>query len=93
MTAVEHDKTDGKVIAYVDYQIVDSFGHLSELGQYCWVNECWVHKDFRKRKILNWFVEREHLKWPTVKWLYYKRRKYGDRIRQYDIMEFYTKEK
>jgi|TARA_Y100000310_G_scaffold315318_1_gene365709 hypothetical protein len=84
---------DGFVHAYVDYQIVDNKGVPKQDGEYCWVNNVWAHKTMRRRDILKSFVEREHAKYPTVKWIYWMRTKHDDRMSIYDIKRLYKKEK
>ena len=90
MIAVKQDE-DNKVVAYVDYYIVDKFGYPCEVGQYCYVKKCWVHESIRYEYTLKNFVEEEHIKFPTVKWIYYEREKYNKRMSIYDITRFYTK--
>lgn len=90
MLLLRKDKED-KVIAYVEYTIVDKYGHPCEVGQYCWVRDIWVHRSIRHQFTLKDFVEEGHEKFPTVRWLYYKRGKYNDRMSIYDITRFYNK--
>ncbi len=92
MVTVCHNDSTGFVNAYVDYDIVDSLGVQDENGKYCFVREVWVHKTVQKRRMLQGFVMNEHKKFPQVKWLYFLRRKYKDRMSCHDIKKFYKRE-
>ncbi len=92
MIAVYKNK-DGFVNAYVDYQIVDDRGFPDKEGLYCWINNVWVHKTVRQGDTLKRFIEEEHSKFLSVKWIYWKRSKYNDRMSIYDITKLYKKEK
>lgn len=93
MVAVKHDKRD-KVIAYVDYEIVDKQGKWDRYGEYCWVRHLWIHKSVKNKYTLKDFVETEHRKFPTVRWIYYQKEK-GESKRTYihSIVKFYRKER
>lgn len=92
MLALQHDK-EGRVVAYVEYLIVDKDGSINDQGEYCYCKNAWVHKSVERGKLLKEFVMEEHMKWLQVKWLYFKRSKYNYRLRMYDIKKFYLKEK
>ena len=91
MIIVKHD-SDNKVVAYVDYTIVDNTGKQLKLGQYCFVRFVWIHKSVNRKGIPKEFIKEGHKKNPTVKWLYFKRKKYSYRMSIYDINKCYKKE-
>ncbi len=82
---VVHQNKDGFVDAYVDYQIVNELGKNDKDGIYCWVNEAWVHPTIRFKGFLKYFVRKRYKFHPQVKWIYWTRRKYGERMSMYDI--------
>lgn len=88
MIVTKKDK-QGKIIAYAEYLVVDSFGHQCGWGQYVWVNDAWVHKDYKNSNILKEFVKKEHAKLPWVKYIYWHRGKYSDRMSCYKIRRLY----
>lgn len=91
MISVLHD-TDNKVIAYVDFEIVDKNGNWSNNGEYCFVRYLFIHESIKDKYALKDFVMKEHSKFPSVKWLYYQRQERGDdRMRIYPITRFYRK--
>lgn len=92
MVAALHDKDD-KVIAYVDYEIVDKDGKWDSNGEYCFVRHLFIHKSIKDRYTLKDFVMTEHVKFPSVKYIYYERRyKSNSKMRMYPIINFYRKD-
>jgi len=91
MVSALHDKRD-RVIAYVDYEIVDKSGNWNQQGQYCFVRHLFIHKSIKNKYTLKDFVMKEHSKFPSVKWLYYQKEKANDkRMRVFPILRFYRK--
>ena len=87
-----HKDKDDKVIAYLEYEIVDKWGHPCEGGQYCYVRDIFVHKSIKNKFNFKTWVELEHPKYPQVKFLYWQRQKYQNRMSIYDITRFYKGE-
>ena len=93
MVAVKYD-TDGRVVAYVDYEIVDKDGHWCNNGDYCFVRYLFIHPSVKNKYTLKDFVMKEHMRFPSVKWLYYQRQEKGDdKMRCYPITRFYRNER
>ena len=92
MLAVKHDM-EGKVVAYVSYDIVDHRGNYCEVGEYCFVRELFIHKSIKGLYTLKDFVMTEHEKFPLVRFLYFLRRKHDNRMSTYDITRFYRRSK
>ena len=95
MLATKYD-VDGKIVAYVEYDIVDHRGNYCEVGQYCFIRELWIHKSIRELNTWNTLRElvmNEHMKFPLVKYLYFLRRKHDNRMSTYDITRFYRRSK
>jgi len=82
---------DGYVYAYVDYRIVNQDGTDNKEGIYCYVWNIWVHPKYRRKDVLKEWLDVERIKFPLVKWLYFKRSKYGGRIRMFDIGRLHEK--
>ena len=91
MVAALHDK-EGKVVAYVDYEIVDKNGIWCNNGEYCFVRHLFIHPSVKDKYTLKDFVMKEHARFPSVRFLYYQREEKGDkRMRFYPITRFYRK--
>ena len=89
MLATRKDE-DGRVIAYAEYRIVNQDTTPNELGEYCYCKELWVHPKYERKGTIKDIIKSEHKKNPTIKWLYWKRTKYGGRMRQYLIERLYV---
>lgn len=51
-----HTKEDF-IYAYVVFRTVDKFGKPKNFGEYIYIEEIWIHRDFRNRKILKKLIE------------------------------------
>lgn len=84
MILVKHD-IDNKVIAYVDYDVVDIEGKSDCCGEYAYVRYYWVHDDYRWKNLIKYFVEEAKKRHYCLKYIYYNRFKYNDRMKMYKI--------
>lgn len=50
ITVIENES--GFVIAYAQWDIVDASGRWARWGDYVCIREMWIHKDFRRSKVL-----------------------------------------
>ena len=87
MIVTQKDKDD-KIIAYGEYNIVDRFGHPTEVGQYCFIYDTWVHKDYRHRRLLKDMIRSRMPMHPTVKWIYWTRSKHEGKTSMYELKRF-----
>ena len=84
-----HDKDDDKVTAYVVYHKLDKVGNFDINGEFLYVEDVWIHKSDREKNIVflmyRWLTDvlPSH---PTVKYLYWVRYKYGDRMSAYEVL-------
>lgn len=75
---------DGFIYAYTVYQVVDINGQFKEGGEYCFVEDLWIHPIYRrdeKRKILNYLIsliDKDKLV-NNVKYVYWLNRKHNER--------------
>jgi hypothetical protein len=80
---------NGKVNAYVIYHQLERSGAFSSSGEYIYVEDVWLHEEMRKsnmvRILYEWLNDELH-KMPDVKYLYWVRYKYGDRMSLYEIV-------
>ncbi|TSA28594.1 hypothetical protein D4R71_00380 [bacterium] len=80
----ETEKTGGVLIyAFCEWWAVDQEGKVDENGQYALINEMWIHKDYRGNGVLRRMLHKAAQKHPQIKDMYYQRRKYNDRQKQY----------
>lgn len=91
MISVINDN-DGKIIAYIEWEIVNGEGQFQDNGEYCYIQDYWVHKEYRiqSKYILKKLSVQiaEHKFSKSMRWVYWCRHKYNDRLSR-----LYPKEK
>ena len=80
MLAVKKNE-DGYVYAVAEYRIVNQDTTPNELGEYCYCKELWVHPKYERKGVVKEIITKERLKYPNLKYLYFKRTKYGGRMK------------
>jgi hypothetical protein len=88
MISAWKDEND-KVIAYCEFNIVNKYGIPDNNGKYCFVNNAWVHKNYRFKKYLYKMFIKESWKYPQLDFIYWQRAKYDKRISLLDIRRLY----
>jgi len=88
MVVVREDD-DKKVIAYAEYRLVDEKGNEDPKGLYAWINDVWVHNDYKAKdkfnEILEYFIVSEWARFPHVQYIYWTRGKYKKRMSLYSV--------
>jgi hypothetical protein len=79
-----HDEL-GKVQAYIVYYQINKDKKLDENGEYIYVEDVWVHESVRKTNILKLAINCVIPLFSKVKYLYWVRHKYGDRMSLYEV--------
>lgn len=71
----------GFIYAYIEWQILDASGQFKDNGEYIYVQEVWIHPEFRGAKILNQLITMvdEHKFARNASFVYWTRDKYNDR--------------
>jgi len=77
--------TDGKIIAYAEYSIVDVKGDFTKYGDYCFIFDTWVHSQFRSKRLLKKLLMQERNRFPYVTYIYWTRGKYKNKMSKYEI--------
>ena len=81
----KHDKDD-KIEAYAIYHQLDITGNFNNDGEYIYVEDVWVHKDIRHKNIPNLMIQDVIPVYSDVKYIYWVRHKYNDRMKLYEIV-------
>jgi hypothetical protein len=89
LLALKHNEDD-YVIAVAEYRIVDKDTTPNEKGLYCYIREFWVHPKHRRKNLIKEMIKEEHKKYPQVCWIYWRRTKYGGRMKVVKIKEMYA---
>lgn len=90
MIAKRLDSED-RIIAYVEYWQVGKSGFHKPYGEYMWVNDAWVHPDYRGQGLVRQMVEDELLRHPEILYGYWKRKKYAGRLSKVMTRERFMK--
>lgn len=83
---------DDFIVAYLEWQIVNAQGQFEDNGEYCYIQDYWIHPSWRSenRIILSELSRQiaDHKFSKNMKWVYWCRHKYNDRL-----SKLYSKEK
>ncbi len=90
MISVSSDDS-GRVIAYIEWRQVGQSGFDKFRGEYIWINEFWIHEEYRRGKIFSKLVNAILFKAPHAKWCYFKREKYLGRMSKLYTREHFMK--
>src|SRR3990167_7928307 len=72
----------GFIYAYIGWETVDKEGKNKNDSEYLYINDLWIHPQYRKGKIINLFIrllEKDH-RTKNVKYIYLSREKYDGRL-------------
>ena len=78
---------EGFIYAYIEWSLRNKFGLEDNDGTYVWVNDLWVHKDYRHKKLIRMLSIKIYKRVPWVEQVYWKRDKHGGRYSQYEVKE------
>src|SRR3990167_6646636 len=68
---------------------VGQSGLPKPFGEYAWINDIWIHEDYRHQGLIEQLAKKVCDKLPELKYWYFKRQKYGGRISKlYTVQQF-----
>ena len=71
---------DKKIVGIVEWRQVAESGFDKPHGELIWVQNLWIHPDFRGKRVLEKLIADILISAPEAKWGYFTREKYGDRM-------------
>lgn len=71
----------GKIVGYCEWRQVAKSGIDKFQGEYIWINDLWVHPDYRNKGLINQMIDTILYKAPDALFCYFKRTKYNKRMR------------
>lgn len=74
---------EGRIIAYVEWRLVGQSGFDKQDGEYVYINDIWVHGDYRMKHLLNRMTDEVMRQVPTAKYCYFQRLKRNENLRMY----------
>ena len=85
---ITKEDAEGRVIAWAEFRRVNEKGIEDICGDYLWVEEVWIHKDFRTahkfNAIMKEFINTYAAKYPWCEYIYWTRGKYDERMSLYN---------
>lgn len=77
-------RTDnGEIKAVCEYYVVNSDGSMNDKGIYAWIAETEISPQYRNNGCLKNFIRLITNRYPQLQFGYFKRLKYGGRIKMY----------
>ncbi len=78
---IEKKTTDtGLIYSYCEYNLVNKTGQKDPDGEYIFIDDLWVHPNFRNNGTIKYYIQTITDKFPKAKWGYFVRGwKYPDR--------------
>jgi GNAT superfamily N-acetyltransferase len=70
----------GKIVGIVEWRQVGQSGFDKYKGEYVWLQNLWIHPDYRGKNILQELIADVLKKAPDAKYGYFTREKYGERM-------------
>ena len=76
---------DGLVYAYIEWQVVNSEGDFENKGYFVYIQDCWVHKDYRNSGCINKLIPmiHDHEFAEKVEFIYWKNLRHGEKKHMY----------
>ena len=71
---------DGYVVAHVEWKTVDHSGLETKYGDYVWLQNLWIHPNYRSKGLLQEMIATILSKAPQAQYGYFTREKYGHRM-------------
>ena len=84
--------SDNKVVAFIEWTLVDKDGKICNDGVYVFVNELWVHESLRNGNVIRNFIQLIASKTPQCEYGYWERRKYNCRLKMFKLEQLLKKE-
>ena len=65
---------EGRIIAYCEWRLVGQSGYETPNGEFIWVNDMWVHEDYRFKNRVNRIIDEIMRLVPQAKYCYFERK-------------------
>lgn len=85
---------NGRIVSYIEWQILDAFGQFKDMGEYIYIQEIWCHEDRNLvdelPKLISLICVNKFSQ--NAIYVYWLREKYNDRrSRIYNVSDFIDK--
>lgn len=76
----------GYITAYIEYRLKDKY----KTGDFCYINDLWVHEHYRNMGNVMYFIKRVARLNPEVEFIYFIRDKHDGRMAVYEVLRTKT---
>ena len=83
----------GRIIAYCEWRLVGQSGLETPNGEYVWVNDLWIHKEYRMKYKVNRFIDEVMRIVPQANYCYFQRKDVSNKIHLYSRSQMERKRK
>ena len=73
----------GRIIAYAEWRLVGPSGYESEIGEFVWLNDIWVHEEFRNTFKVNRIIDEIMRRVPQAQYCYFQRKDVNGKVHMY----------
>lgn len=78
----------GKIVAYCEWRLVGRSGLEVPSGEYLWINDCWVHNDYRQKYRINRIIDEVMRACPQARYGYFQRKNVSDKVHIWTRSQF-----
>ena len=78
----------GYVIGYCEWRLVGKSGLEVPNGEYVWINDAWIHQEFRMTHKINRIIDEIMRLVPTAKYAYFQRKDVSKKIHIWTRSQF-----
>ena len=64
----------GRIVAYAEWRLVGPSGYEVPNGEYIWLNDIWIHEEYRNMGKLNKIIDEIMRLVPNAKYCYFQRK-------------------
>lgn len=73
----------GKVVAFCEWRLLGESGLEVPSGKYVWVNDCWVHEDYRNKHKVARIIDEIMRTVPQAEYCYFQRKDVNRKVHMY----------
>lgn len=77
---IEVVKNETAFSAVCEYYLVDKFGKHQEKGDYLYIADLQIAEKYRRKRIIKKLIKQFLEKNPQLRYCYFERKKYGDKM-------------
>ena len=84
---------EGKIIAYCEYRLVGQSGYETPNGDHIWVNDVWIHHEYRFKGNMNRIIDNIMVSFPQANYGYFQRKDVNMKLHIYSRRQWERRRK